>query len=160
MSAVSAVVDVSSADGRHQCPSNGRQNTLEYGALNPAGSGRQPSGIRHEDKPSVGRGNLRNRTSRRSRPCVELERDMIRTAPWKAWQPRERGLPLSRTPHARASCIIVTPHDNVGTQILASDLRVRSYDRRTVSVECGLCGAQTASALPTNGRLTEAFQGQ
>ncbi len=35
MSAVSAVVDVSSADGRQQCPSNGRQRTLEYGPLNP-----------------------------------------------------------------------------------------------------------------------------
>jgi hypothetical protein len=47
-----------------------------------------------------------------------------------------------------------------GTQILASDLRARSYDRRTVSVRSGFCGAQTASALPTNGRLTEALQGQ
>ena len=111
LSAVSAVVDVSSADGRQQCRSNGRQRTLEYGPLNPAGSGWQPSGIRHEDKPSVARCNLRNRTSR---PCVEIERDMICTAPWKAWQPTERGLPLSRTPQARASCIIAYPHDNVG----------------------------------------------
>jgi hypothetical protein len=44
LSAVSAVVDVSSADGRQQCRSNGWQRTLEYGPLNPAGSGRQPSG--------------------------------------------------------------------------------------------------------------------
>ena len=38
-SAVSAVVDVSSADSRQQCPSNGWQNTLE---LRPT----EPSGIR------------------------------------------------------------------------------------------------------------------
>ena len=48
LSAVSAVVDVSSADGRQQCRSNGWQRTLEYGPLNPAASGPQPSGIRHE----------------------------------------------------------------------------------------------------------------
>ena len=42
LSAVSAVVDVSSADGRQQCLSNAWQRTLEYGPLNPAGSGRQP----------------------------------------------------------------------------------------------------------------------
>ena len=83
-SAVSAVVDVSSADGRQQCPSNGRQRTLEYGPLNPAGSGRQPSGIKHENRQSVARGNLRNRSSRRSRPCVGLERTVICTAPWEA----------------------------------------------------------------------------
>jgi len=47
-SAVGAVVDVSSADFRQQCRSNGRQRTLEYGPLTPAGSGRQPSGIEHE----------------------------------------------------------------------------------------------------------------
>ena len=35
LSAVSAVVDVSSADGRQQCRSNGWQRTLEYGPLNP-----------------------------------------------------------------------------------------------------------------------------
>ena len=84
MSAVSVVVDVSSADSRQQCPSNGRQRTLEYGPLNPAGSGRQPSGIKHENRQSVARGNLRNRTSRRSRPCVGLERTVICTALWKA----------------------------------------------------------------------------
>ena len=84
LSAVSVVVDVSSADGRQQCPSNGRQRTLEYGALNPAGSGRQPSGIKHENRQSVARGNLRNRTSRRSRPCVGLERTVICSALWKA----------------------------------------------------------------------------
>ena len=60
LSAVSAVVDVSSADGRQQCRSNGWQRTLEYGPLNPAASGPQPSGIRHESKPSVARCNLRN----------------------------------------------------------------------------------------------------
>jgi len=42
LSAVSVVVDVSSADGRQQRPSNGTQRTLEYGPLNPAGSGPQP----------------------------------------------------------------------------------------------------------------------
>ena len=44
LSAVSAVVDLSSADGQ-QCRSNRWQRMLEYGPLNPAGSGRQPSGI-------------------------------------------------------------------------------------------------------------------
>jgi len=49
----------------------------------------------------------------------------------------ERGLRQSRTPHARSSCII--GHFLTiawGTQILAiGDSQVRSYDRRTVSVE-------------------------
>ena len=65
---------------------------------------------------------------------------MICTAPWKAWQTTERGLrlsTLSRTLHARSSCIIV---DFLTTaweaQILAiGDSYVRSYERRTVSVE-------------------------
>ena len=58
LSAVSAVVDVSSADGRQQCPPNGWQRTLSsYGRLNPAGSDRQPSGIKHENQHSrVSRG--------------------------------------------------------------------------------------------------------
>ena len=84
-SAASAVVDVSSADGRQQCPPNGWQRTLSsYGRLNPTGSGRQPSGIKHANQQSVARCNLRNRTNRRSRQCVGLERAMICTAPWKA----------------------------------------------------------------------------
>ena len=62
---------------------------------------------------------------------------MVCTAPWKAWQTTERGLRQSRTPHARSSCII--GHFLTiawGTQILAIvDSQVRSYDRRTVSVE-------------------------
>ena len=37
LSAVSAVVDVSSADGRQQCPSNGRQSTLELPPTEPSG---------------------------------------------------------------------------------------------------------------------------
>jgi len=160
LSAVSVVVDVSSADGRQQCPSNGRQRTLEYGPLNPAGSGPQPSCIKHENRQSVARGNLRNRTSRRSRPCVGLERTVIARRRGMAWQTRERGLRLSRTPHARSSCIIVKFCTIAwGTEILASDSQVRSYDGRTVSVEWSF-GAQTASALPTYGRLTEADQGQ
>jgi hypothetical protein len=65
---------------------------------------------------------------------------VICTAPWKAWQTTERGLrlsTLSRTLHARSSCIIV---DFLTTaweaQILAiGDSYVRSYERRTVSVE-------------------------
>ena len=77
LSAVSAVVDVSSADGRQQCPSNGWQRTLEYGPLNPAASGRQPSGIKQENQQSVARCNLRNQANRLSRPCVELERAVI-----------------------------------------------------------------------------------
>ena len=77
LSAVSAVVDVSSADGRQQCRSNGWQRTLEYGPLNPAGSGREPSGIKQENQQSVARCNLRNQANRLSRPCVELERAVI-----------------------------------------------------------------------------------
>ena len=77
LSAVSAVVDVSSADGRQQCLSNAWQRTLEYGPLNPAGSGRQPSGIKQENQQSVARCNLRNQANRLSRPCVELERAVI-----------------------------------------------------------------------------------
>ncbi len=90
LSAVSVVVDVSSADSRQQCPSNGRQRALEYGplALNPAGSGRQPSGIKHENRQSVARGNLRNRAKLRSRQCIGLSvtlgRTVICTALWKA----------------------------------------------------------------------------
>ena len=56
-----------------------------------------------------------------------------------AWQTRERGLQLSRTPHARSSCIIVKFRTIAWrTQILASDSQVRSYDGRTVSVEWSL----------------------
>jgi hypothetical protein len=84
LSAVSVVVDVSSADGRQQCPSNGRQRTLEYGPLNPAGSGPQPSCIKHENRQSVARGNLRNRAKLRSRQCIGIERAVICTALWKA----------------------------------------------------------------------------
>jgi len=62
---------------------------------------------------------------------------MVCTAPWKAWQTTERGLRQSRTPHARSSCII--GHFLTiawRTQILAiGGSQVRSYDRRTVSVE-------------------------
>ena len=68
LSAVSAVVDVSSADGRQQCLSNAWQRTLEYGPLNPAGSGRQPSGIKQENQQSVARCNLRNQA--REKKCV------------------------------------------------------------------------------------------
>ena len=53
-----------------------------YGPLNPAGSGRQPSGVKQENRQRVARCNLRNRTSRRSRPCVGLERTGICTALW------------------------------------------------------------------------------
>ena len=113
------------------------KNARDYGPLNPAGSGRQPSGVKHENQQSVARCNLRNWTNLRSRPCVGLERDMVCTAPWKAWQTTERGLRQSRTPHARSSCII--GHFLTiawRTQILAiGDSQVRSYDRRTVSVE-------------------------
>ena len=76
-SAVSAVVDVSGADGRHQFASNRWQRMLEYGPLNPAASGRQPSGIKQENQQSVARCNLRNQVNRLSRPCVELERAVI-----------------------------------------------------------------------------------
>ena len=56
-----------------------------------------------------------------------------------AWQTRERGLRLSRTPHARSSCIIVKFRTIAWrSQILASDSQVRSYDGRTVSVEWSL----------------------
>ena len=65
LSAVSAVVDVSSAGGRQQCLSNAWQRTLEYGPLNPAGSGRQPPGIKQENQQSVARCNLINRTTLR-----------------------------------------------------------------------------------------------
>jgi hypothetical protein len=44
LSAVSEVVDLSSADGRQQCRSNGWQRTLKYGSLDPVGSRQQPSG--------------------------------------------------------------------------------------------------------------------
>ena len=108
-----------------------------YRPLNPAGSCRQPSGVKHENQQSVALCNLRNWTNLRSRPCVGLERDMVCTAPWKAWQTTERGLRQSRTPHARSSCIIGNFLTIAwGTQILAiGDSQVRSYDRRTVSVE-------------------------
>ena len=140
LSGASAVVDVSSADGRQQFPSNGWQRMLEYGPLNPAGSGQQPSGIRQENQQSVARCNLRNQTNRRSRPCVGLERAMICTAPWKAWQTTERGLrlsTLSRTLHARSSCIIVDFLTIAWeAQILAiGHSYVRSYERRAVSLE-------------------------
>ena len=109
LSAASAVVDVSGADGRQQCPSNGWQRTLEYGPLNPAGSGRQPSGIKHENRQSVARGNLRNRAKLRSRQCIGLERDMICTAPWKAKKSCKaylRGiLPYSETSGAYSSAV-------------------------------------------------------
>ena len=152
---VSAVVDVSSADGRQQCRSNGWQRTLSsYGRLNPTGSGRQPSGMKHANQQSVARFNLRNRTNRRSRPCVGLERTVICTAPLKAWQTTERGLRQSRTPHARSSCIIGNFLTIAwGTETLAiGDSQVRSYDRRTV--RSGLC-ARKLQALyhkrPTDG---------
>ena len=44
----------------------------------------------------------------------------------------------SRTPHARSLCIIVNFLIAWGTQILGIDSHVRSYDRRTVSVEWSL----------------------
>ena len=76
------------------------------------------------------------------------------------WQTRERGLQLSRTPHARSSCIIVKfPTIAWRTQILASDSQVRSYDGRTVCVEWSLRRAN-CKRFPTYGRLTEAGQGQ
>ena len=127
-----------------------------YGRLNPAGSGRQPSGMKHANQQSVARFNLRNRTNRRSRPCVGLERAVICTAPLKAWQTTERGLRQSRTPHARSSCIIGNFLTIAwGTETLAiGDSQVRSYDRRTVSVEV-VCAARKLQALyhkrPTDG---------
>ena len=132
-----------------------------YGPLNPAGSGRQPSGIKHANQQSVARCNLRNRTNRRSRSFVGLERDMICTASWKAWQTTERGLRQSRTPHARSSCIIGNFLTIAwGTQTLAiGDSQVRSYDRRTVSVEWSVRRAN-CKRFTTNGRLTEAGQAQ
>jgi hypothetical protein len=110
LSAVSAVVDVSSADGRQQFSSNGWQRTLEYGPLNPAGSGQQPWGIRYENQPSVARCNLRNRTNLRSRQCVGLERAMICTAPWKAKRVARltcaaRDLPCSETSSGYSSAV-------------------------------------------------------
>ena len=159
---VSAVVDVSSANGRQQCRSNGWQRTLSsYGRLNPAGSGRQPSGMKHANQQSVARFNLRNRTNRRSRPCVGLERTVICTAPLKAWQTTERGLRQSRTPHARFSCIIGNFLTIAwGTETLAiGDSQVRSYDRRTVSVKWSVRRAN-CKRFTTNGRLTEPVQGQ
>ena len=85
---------------------------------------------------------------------------MVCTAPWKAWQTTERGLRQSRTPHARSSCIIGNFLTIAwGTQILATgDSQVRSYDRRTVSVEWSVRRANCKRF--TNGRLTEAGQGQ
>ena len=72
-----------------------------------------------------------------------------------AWQTRERGLQLSRTPHARSSCIIVKFRTIAWrTQILASDSQVRSYEERTVSVEwslrCANCKRFT-HIRPTDG---------
>ena len=54
-----------------------------YGPLNPAGSGRQPSRIKRENRQSVARCNLRNRANRRSRSCVGLERDVTTSKLWK-----------------------------------------------------------------------------
>ena len=161
LSAVSAVVDVSSADGRQQCLSNAWQRTLEYGPLNPAGSGRQPPGIKQENQQSVARCNLRNRTNRRSRSCVGFERAVICTAPLKAWQTTERGLRQSRTPHARSSCIIGNFLTIAwGTETLAiGDSQVRSYDRRTVNVKWSVRRAN-CKRFTTNGRLTGASQRQ
>jgi hypothetical protein len=119
LSAVSVAVDVSSADGRQQCPSNGRQRTLEYGPLNPAGSGPQPSGIRHENKPSVARCNLRNRTNRRSRQVIGLERDMICTAPWKAKRVARRTC-AGFSPTVRRQALILRPYPE----------RARTFDLR------------------------------
>ncbi len=64
--AASAIVDVSGADGRQQCPSNGRQRTLEYGPLNPAAGDPVRS-------PHVSDTNLKiGRVSRGARGCGRL----------------------------------------------------------------------------------------
>ena len=86
---------------------------------------------------------------------------MVCTAPWKAWQTTERGLRQSRTPHARSSCIIGNFLTIAwGTQILAiGDSQVRSYDRRTVSVEWSVRRAN-CKRFTHKRRLTEAGQGQ
>ena len=163
LSAASAVVDVSSADGRQQCRSNGWQSTLELPPTEP--SGIRSAALRYQTRKSaqqsVARCNLRNRTNRRSRQCVGLERAMICTAPWKAWQPTERGLRLSRTPHARSFCIIGNFLTIAwGTETLAiGDSQVRSYDRRTVSVKWSVRRAN-CKRFTTYGRLTESAQEQ
>ena len=84
---------------------------------------------------------------------------MVCTAPWKAWQTTERGLRQSRTPHARSSCVI--GHFLTiawRTQILAiGDSQVRSYDRRTVSVEWSLRRANCkrfTHKRPTDGSVS------
>ena len=129
----------------------------------------EPSGIRSaalryqtrkSAQQSVARCNLRNRTNRRSRPCVGLERAMICTAPWKAWQPTERGLRLSRTPHARSSCIIINPHDSVENAVPSNRrLTCKVVRGPTVSVKWSVRRAN-CKRFTTYGRLTESAQEQ
>ena len=64
----------------------------------------------------------------------------------------------SRTPHARSLCIIVNFLTIAwGTQILGIDSHVRSYDRRTVSVEWSLRRANCkrfTHKRPTDGSVS------
>ena len=64
----------------------------------------------------------------------------------------------SRTPHARSLCIIVNFRTIAwGTQILGIDSHVRSYDRRTVSVEWSLRRANCkrfTHKRPTDGSVS------
>ena len=64
----------------------------------------------------------------------------------------------SRTPHARSLCIIVKFRTIAwGTQILGIDSHVRSYDRRTVSVEWSLRRANCkrfTHKRPTDGSVS------
>ena len=80
-----------------------------YGPLNPAGSGRQPSGIKQENQQSVARCNLRNQANRLSRPCVELERAVILHGAVEGKKNRKaylRGiLPCSETSPAYSSAL-------------------------------------------------------
>ena len=83
---------------------------------------------------------------------------MICTAPWKAWQTTELACDWSRTPHAGSLCIIVNFLTIAwGSQILGIDSQVRSYDRRTVSVEWSLRRANCkrfTHKRPTDGSVS------
>ena len=133
-----------------QCLSNGWQRTLKYEPLNPAGSGQQPSDIRHENQPGVARCNLRNRTNRRSRQCIGLERDMTCTAPLKAWQTTERACDCRR-------CLVRCTHDLPVSSLISSQCvgGANSSNRRLICKvigevhgQCGVvCAARKLQAL-------------
>ena len=137
MSAASAVVDVSSADSRQQCRSNGWQNTLELRPTEP--SGIRSAALRCQTRQSAECRAVQSKKS--NEPALKaMRRTRARYGLHGAVEGmanNERGLRQSRTPHARSSCII--GHFLTiawGTQILAiGGSQVRSYDRRTVSVE-------------------------